>query len=1155
MNRSSLALCALAFCAAPTLAQVAPSAPKVVAPITKSASVQTPDGKPIEGADVVAWTFLDGKQVARETRTDATGKFGIEVPLPIARGEEEPDKIGLQALIHAPGYALERVFLTEPGQTFTLSPQTATLGGSVADEKSAPIAGAGVKIKYLRLPPSAESSHPMLSFVNLEGLPATSPLVRAFSARSGPDGNWTLTDLPPGATASVALDDPRFQTQVENVILAPGATVKLVAKPGARALGRVIYPDGKPFAGAAVSAQVAGVKGYAAYASATSDAEGKFELYGLAPGKAVIQIAPPSFEWAPAGAQNVQIELASPTRLPDIKLGRGIALAGRVLDAQNKTPVAGARINAGGPFGFSASSVSDKDGNYTVRVVPGQTRFYIYQTPPDYVREDFAETTLAITAKSTSAPDFSIRKGVTLTGVAIDEDGQPAVGATISVGSPFDGTQTTVDANGQWTLRGVDPIERIPGPIPTGDPKITLKTQGEWEIVQGARIIARTLVPITLKMRRIALENVPVRVVTPDGKPLAGVEVLIEVTVDKRTGSRTSSPGISDANGVVVVPRMRPEQSAEIKPTLKGYALAQAGKVVSLAEAKGGARATDAILTPLNRALAGRVVDENGAPVEGALVAVLSSGDLRDQPNLARSDAKGNWKLENLRAGALTIGAARGRAWNQTAAQGETVTLQLSQSAPQPPARARDLARLMMLDWLAEAGERSAYETAQLAAQVAALDPSQLPLFQTVLPKKSAEVFAATLKKNQGNSDPALALENARAKLADAAPPNRDYATFQLIYLLLAGQTPAQTDEARQLYETVAARETPAPATARAAISAAYRDAGLMGIAGALGSADVVPWRAALERDLAQLDENEFTFRIAGYAESVARGDLPTALDWIATFAPENQVRALESIIPLVAKTDLPRAQQLLEGMEKLVADPNLKVEPPRDDAMYRPTPSRSLNVARIAIIEKLLPNNPRAAYAQAQKLVPDSYTTPNYVLRAAIQLPPDEALPALRAGFETAQADEWNAPAKIAQVAALTVPFDAALAEQWFGVARERMAKAFRDDDYRPSVAAYAFYRAPSAPAESRLLLENAWQRAYAAKNIRQLLELSWAMAPVDFERAREMLGQTQAFGGGGYEEVEKQRSLLTWLLASDAERQTLAFEFPRSSILGERG
>ncbi len=1119
----------IAGAARPTYAQVAPQ------PANLSAVVRDGAGAPVPNADVEV-TQRDADDEVRTTtlKTDAQGRF--ELP-------RSQSKFAVEALIHKSGYALQRAFLKPDGDSEITLKAGVLASGKVVDAQNKPVAGARVKVTFLVLSAEDETYMP-LRYLNFEE-EDESVLSGALEAQTDADGNWQIADLPAGSTGRFELEDPRFARADTTGILglAQQSMPDLKAIPGANLKGRVVDAAGKPVAKAKITVVVGDKQ--SRYAKTTTAPDGTYALQSLPAGDAKVQVVAPGGQLAPASLKGVAVAANQTATAPEIKLDAGVLLTGKVTDKATKKPIAGAQVMAQADFGDVPSKPTGVDGLYKLRVPAGQVRFYLFSRPEEYVREMGADANANVTATSKNAPDFAITRGLTLTGTARDETGAPAQAATILAGAMWDGAQTSVDAQGNWTLVGVNAKPREMGAV---DGKVRLTTDGDWQIVGDGLVAAREGTPTALVLRRIERQDVTLRVVTPQGEPIEGAQVRIAVLFDPNSGSTRYETAISNARGEVTARRLRPEESAEITPTKEGYALQKAGVITALSANK--ARATDAILTPKNEKVRGRVLDVAGVPVVGARVAVLWPGDARNSLTSVQSDADGKFELSDLRAGELILGAARGRDFGQVTAQtGGDIEIKLAAAAPQPAPLDRARARQTLEQWFADAKQNDEATLVSYAADIAGFGGPD----STAFAARSTDGqlwFEREQTPQLAQEQQARKLQKARAAVDE--PKKLD--EHQRASINLAALLVQQGDlkGARETYESVAPNVTaPRGIDPDQAMWDAYKYAQLAAIAGAIEHPGADYWVELLDRSLDQMSADERSFRIGGYAETLAKTDPNGAEKWLETRSPAEQVLSYEEIIPIVANRDLPRAQELLAKMEALVARGDIPVEPDRNDAMYRPKPAHSLNVARGAIIGKLLPLDARAAYEQAQKMTSDNYLMPDYQTEAALLLPKDEALPILRAQFVEAQDKDNRSVAAMARLAKLVAPFDAKLSEQWFDLARQKLAEDnYHDDQVREMAAPYAFYRADSDPAQSRLLLENEWQRTLknkaddGANDAARLRLIGWAMVPLDFERSQEMMRQTNQLLGTQYDGVVAQHNMAAWLLASEPERREMNFD-----------
>ena len=160
---------------------------------------------------------------------------------------------------------------------------------------------------------------------------------------SGPDGKYTLADLPAGSyTVSVTRTGYAPQTwgQARSLAGTPIglgsgqqlSSIDFALVAGASIVGRILDEDGSPFAGADVDALVtrfeAGADTLFSVATVQTDDRGEFRLFGLAPGRYFVSAADPAFRnvSTPKGVQHF-----SPTYYPGVALAdqaRAVVIAG-----------------------------------------------------------------------------------------------------------------------------------------------------------------------------------------------------------------------------------------------------------------------------------------------------------------------------------------------------------------------------------------------------------------------------------------------------------------------------------------------------------------------------------------------------------------------------------------------------------------------------------------------------------------------------------------------------------------------------------------------------------------------------------------------------------------------------------------------------------
>lgn len=183
----------------------------------------------------------------------------------------------LLVFVQAEGQAVERTFELVRGLA---------VRGRVVNEKGAPVEGAEVRARNLGLGQAGWQWG-----VQADMIP---PVV----ATSGRDGAFEVAGLPPRpAWVLQARKAPRQGEPCEPFALAAGATtpeVVLRLVPGATLAGRVVDADGRPVAGAPVSAWPQTDEGFPESRSATTGEDGAWRLEGLPAGTIGLNANPPS---------------------------------------------------------------------------------------------------------------------------------------------------------------------------------------------------------------------------------------------------------------------------------------------------------------------------------------------------------------------------------------------------------------------------------------------------------------------------------------------------------------------------------------------------------------------------------------------------------------------------------------------------------------------------------------------------------------------------------------------------------------------------------------------------------------------------------------------------------------------------------------------
>lgn len=524
---------------------------------------------------------------------------------------------------------------------------TRELTGRVVDDRGSPLADARVQVRRT----SSESTEPPLADVrsDLEGrfrvVDAPTELLTLEVTREGHEskeqtlradeaGPITLVLARQGELAVALRDQPgRSVSSAEIVITGPGIWPAQAAR--ASSQGEHVF-KGLP-AGA-----------YAARARHGSRVGSRSEAVLVVPG------------------ERTTVELV---------LAEGEKLEGTVLDLHTRKPLAGASVSVQDltPGIDAFTTRSDARGAFAFAGLwPGAVRVEVQ-------REGYASDSRELTLPTSGRVELPLAGAAALSGVVVDEAGEPVSGARLSVatseGLPLD--LASEKSEGQ----AVGELGVTEGPVPT----IPLQPEGEFalgtlaaesdrrgrfrieRLAPGelalyvarsgfvpARVVVRELQPHLEKSEvRVVLKRagrVLGRIVDARGRALASVYVAAHA-------SGIDQSAVTDARGEYVLRDVLGDVQVEAQPD--GHTLLRCRvQVHAGADARCDLTAETAV-----HALTMRVVDEYGAGLEGARV-VLTAGAAqqtssqvtrRDGTALLRELPAPPYRLDVVLAGYLSV--------------------------------------------------------------------------------------------------------------------------------------------------------------------------------------------------------------------------------------------------------------------------------------------------------------------------------------------------------------------------------------------------------------------------------------------------------------------------------------------------------------------
>jgi len=476
--------------------------------------------------------------------------------------------------------------------------------------------------------------------------------------RTAIDGSYSFTGLPAGNYFIDA--DTRAQNCIAerlwNIQVGEGKEISapdLYTRSGAVVSGRILTPKGTPAAKAMVYVTLA-KNGLSKFGQIATD--GSYRIAGLEAGEYTISGSSMEEHWFAEPLTHVKLIEDKETVTPELHTHLDAKLEGTVVDAETGMPVTG--ISTIGlyfeeilsRFQSAYMLVTDEQGHFTTLRTPAQLKLLVDFPPQNYVPQK-TSTAVSVTlleGKTTNVI-LKVKKGFTLTGMVVDEQGKPVTGMNLNVNMTTgtgevrndDDTQVEFisDRYGQFNVSGLPPGHGI---IFSSENQLhTCELPAELPITLPAKV------PITVRVRHVVRPMVSGRVVDAGHHPLAGVTATLAYGDQGDSQTRMVSTG-ADGRYMLHVP-------ADAKVYL--ISLVKAGYcqcLTGVLSNKGGNTIDEAMMTACTATVHGKVCDASGTPVAGATV-VSVEGGLQAR---AITDAVGIFTLTNQPEGKLHLIAA-----------------------------------------------------------------------------------------------------------------------------------------------------------------------------------------------------------------------------------------------------------------------------------------------------------------------------------------------------------------------------------------------------------------------------------------------------------------------------------------------------------------
>jgi hypothetical protein len=381
----------------------------------------------------------------------------------------------------------------------------------------------------------------------------------------------------------------------------------------------------------------------------------------------------------PQLADNLFVTAGETLRL-EIPLLPTVKVHGKVLAKDDGKPIANAEISLGyGGFRQHEQVVTNEEGRYEGRVLPGPVRAHIIVLPNDYQQlgEPWAESyQVPAGVEGFELPTVEVVATHEISGKLIGAKGEPLASQQVMAiaGNRRYGFAKT-DAEGRFTMRVPDGVET--------EIEVFTKDRGQEPVtvVERDPLVVRFGGDAAAAARQAERETQPDVTLTGrvlfDGKPLAGVKLSLKrgepvenpIRLPGRGGARGGGMRLldadsteTDAEGNYRLSGVKAGESYQItvKPPFPATDAAWKHQLPWIPKLPGNAEGEVALpdmnLRKLTQSLAGKVVDPDGNPVKGAKVsAMLSDGvtslartSLSGPAPWGETDKDGRFKLQQL---------------------------------------------------------------------------------------------------------------------------------------------------------------------------------------------------------------------------------------------------------------------------------------------------------------------------------------------------------------------------------------------------------------------------------------------------------------------------------------------------------------------------
>jgi RNA polymerase sigma factor (sigma-70 family) len=469
-------------------------------------------------------------------------------------------------------------------------------------------------------------------------------------ARTDGQGRFLFSSVEAGRHSLSARWGPLVSVPVDvTVNAADGAELNILVDPAFSVSGRVVDGKGLPVAGAIVQMQKGMFFTREPPLKTRSEADGRYVLEGVLPGRYMARAVDQPFPWAEGTVVTVA---ASEVERIDLVLNRPAVVEGRVLRSDGQ-PATDLEVHVlsddrrpNNQIKTNSIAATGTDGRFRVLVMPGKIQVRAHDPQHGSALEEIGVVaggeTRQVALRLGPAGTAAVSGRVTLS------NGKPGEGLSVLARGGRASQSTRTDDRGGFTVAGLDPGSLSVEALADEESRHL----GSWNWAKQELQLHpgehRQGIALTLPARgRIAG-----RVVAPDGTPAGGVTVIAAFEDSGRIVSSAAKRVSAGPDGSFVIEGL----------PLGKHAISAIHPAHADGELRGVDTGTENALIKLAPAasLAGLVVDGSGRPVSDFWVSLKRTERVRTTaPSYPRQirDVGGAFLLDRLRGGAYVLEA------------------------------------------------------------------------------------------------------------------------------------------------------------------------------------------------------------------------------------------------------------------------------------------------------------------------------------------------------------------------------------------------------------------------------------------------------------------------------------------------------------------